>query len=100
MGNGHPMGAVVFTEEIAKSFENGLEFFSSFGGNPVSCEIGLAVLEAIENDGLQENAKTTGRYLLDEFRKIQEDNNVDGEGIIGEVRGSGLFIGIEIVEDK
>ena len=99
MGNGHPMGAVVFTEEIAKSFENGLEFFSSFGGNPVSCEIGLAVLEAIENDGLQENASTTGRFLLDEFRKIQEDNNVDGEGIIGEVRGSGLFIGIEIVKN-
>jgi len=99
MGNGHPMGAVVFTDEIAESFENGLEFFSSFGGNPVSCEIGLAVLEAIENDGLQENAKTTGRYLLDEFFKIQEENNAEGKGIIGDVRGSGLFMGIEIVKD-
>jgi 4-aminobutyrate aminotransferase-like enzyme len=99
MGNGHPMGAVVFTDEIAESFENGLEFFSSFGGNPVSCEIGLAVLETIENDGLQENAKTTGRFLLDEFFKIQEENNADGKGIIGNVRGSGLFMGIEIVKD-
>ena len=94
MGNGHPMGAVVFTDEIAESFNNGLEFFSSFGGNPVSCETGLAVLDAIEDEKLQENAKTVGEFLLGELEIIRRDSEV-----IGDVRGRGLFIGIEIVSD-
>jgi 4-aminobutyrate aminotransferase-like enzyme len=99
MGNGHPMGAVVFTEEIAASFDNGLEFFSSFGGNPVSCEIGLAVLDAIENDRLQENALITGKYLIQELMKLQSEEG-PGKKIIGDIRGAGLFIGIEIVKDR
>jgi 4-aminobutyrate aminotransferase-like enzyme/Ser/Thr protein kinase RdoA (MazF antagonist) len=70
MGNGHPMGAVVCTEAIARSFETGMEFFSSFGGNPVSCEIGLAVLEVIEEEGLQENARVVGDFLLNELQAI------------------------------
>ena len=100
MGNGHPMGAVVFTGDIAKSFENGLEFFSSFGGNPVSCEIGIAVLDAIEKDHLQENAHRTGDYLLQELYKIQEENRRSGIDILGDIRGTGLFLGIEIVKDS
>ncbi|NHF60070.1 aminotransferase class III-fold pyridoxal phosphate-dependent enzyme [Flavobacteriaceae bacterium TP-CH-4] len=94
MGNGHPIGAVVTTTGIAESFDNGLEFFSSFGGNPVSCAIGLAVLQVIEEEGLQQHAKETGDYLkslLDELKRHYPQ--------IADVRGSGMFLGIEI-EDK
>ncbi len=94
MGNGHPIGAVVCTEEIASSFENGVEFFSSFGGNPVSCAIGLAVLDVIEKEGLQQNAQTVGNYYLKLFRELQQDFPC-----IGDVRGSGLFIGVELVQE-
>jgi 4-aminobutyrate aminotransferase-like enzyme/aminoglycoside phosphotransferase (APT) family kinase protein len=93
MGNGHPMGAVVCTEEIAESFSKGVEFFSSFGGNPVSCEIGLAVLEVIEEEGLQENARIVGDYYLELFRELQKNHSC-----IGDVRGSGLFLGVELVK--
>jgi ethanolamine-phosphate phospho-lyase len=69
MGNGHPMGAVVVTEAIANSFENGLEFFSSFGGNPVSCAIGEAVLDVIATEGLQQKALETGTYLKEAWQR-------------------------------
>lgn len=93
MGNGHPIGAVVTTSEIAKSFSNGLEFFSSFGGNPVSCAIGAAVLEVIENEKLQEHAKKTGNYLIKLLKNLQEKHPQ-----LADVRGSGLFIGVELVQ--
>jgi 4-aminobutyrate aminotransferase-like enzyme len=93
IANGHPMGAVVCTEEIAKSFENGMEFFSSFGGNPVSCEIAWAVLEVIEEEELQQNAKIVGDYLLQELSR--HASRVTGH--VSSVRGSGLFLGIEFV---
>lgn len=93
MGNGHPMGAIVCTEAIAESFSKGVEFFSSFGGNPVSCAIGLAVLEVIEEEGLQENAKIVGDYYLELFRDLKKNHSC-----IGDVRGSGLFIGVELVK--
>jgi len=95
MGNGHPMGAVVVTDEIAESFELGVEFFSSFGGNPVSCAIGKAVLEVIEEEKLQENAKDVGDYYQLLLKELQSRYNV-----IGDVRGSGLFIGVEIVKEN
>lgn len=95
MGNGHPMGAVVCTDEIAEAFNNGMEFFSSFGGNPVSCAIGQAVLEVIEEEKLQQNAKTVGDYYLQELRKLQQKYEY-----IGDVRGSGLFIGFEFVKNR
>ncbi|MCK5821456.1 MAG: aminotransferase class III-fold pyridoxal phosphate-dependent enzyme [Bacteroidales bacterium] len=88
IANGHPMGAIVCSDEIAKSFETGMEFFSSFGGNPVSCEIAMAVLEVIEDEGLQEHARKVGEFLLSEIKSL-----------ILEVRGSGLFLGIEFVKD-
>ena len=91
MANGHPIGAVVTTTKIAKSFDNGLEFFSSFGGNPVSCAIGEAVLDVIENEGLQQHAKIIGDYLIG----ILEDLKSKYSEII-DIRGNGLFIGIEI----
>ena len=93
MGNGHPMGAVVCTQEIAESFESGVEFFSSFGGNPVSCAIGLAVLEVIEEEGLQENAQIVGGYYKSLFMELKEKH-----ACIGDVRGSGLFLGVDLVK--
>ena len=92
MGNGHPMGAVVTTRAIGDAFNNGMEFFSSFGGNPVSCVIGSAVLDIIENEKLQDQAKNSGKHFFERMKTIQTKYN-----IIGDVRGSGLFLGIEIV---
>jgi 4-aminobutyrate aminotransferase-like enzyme len=95
MGNGHPMGAVVCTDEIAEAFNNGMEFFSSFGGNPVSCAIGKTVLDVIEEEQLQKNAKIVGDYYIEELKKLQQKYEC-----IGDVRGSGLFIGFEFVKNR
>ena len=95
IGNGHPMAAVVTTREIAASFNNGMEYFNTFGGNPVSCAVGLAVLDVIERDNLRQNALQVGDYLVERFRGMQERYEV-----IGDVRGKGLFLGIELVTDR
>ncbi len=95
IGNGHPMSAVVTTREVADSFNNGMEYFNTFAGNPVSCAVGLAVLDAIERDRLRDNALSIGNYLLDGFRRMQERFDT-----IGDVRGLGLFLGIELVTDR
>ncbi len=92
IANGHPMGAVITTDEVVERFETGMEFFSSFGGNPVSCAAALAVLETIEEEKLVENARDVGDYWLSELRNIQLSDQR-----IGDVRGSGLFIGVEMV---
>ena len=94
IGNGHPMAAVVTTREIAESFANGMEFFSTFGGNPVSAAVGLAVLDVIEEEGLQERAGRVGRYLDEGFRQLQARHPE-----IGDVRGAGMFLGVELVRD-
>ena len=94
MANGHPMGAVVTTTEIADSFGLGVEFFSSFGGNPVSCAMGQAVLQVIEEESLQENARIVGNYYKSLLMELL--NQFPG---VGDVRGSGLFLGVEIVKD-
>jgi 4-aminobutyrate aminotransferase-like enzyme len=95
MGNGHPIGAVVTTDEIAASFENGIEFFSSFGGNPVSCAIGQSVLDVLDVEGLANNADEVGQYLLVLLKILVEKHEV-----CGDARGEGLFLGLELVEDK
>ena len=95
IGNGHPMGAVVTTPEIAASFANGMEYFNTFGGNPVSCAVGLAVLDVIRDEGLQQNALATGDYLLAGLRELAARHD-----IIGDVRGLGLFLGFELVRDR
>ena len=92
-GNGHPLAIVACTQEVAKGFANGLEFFNTFGGNPVSCAIGSAVLEVIEAQKLQENAKIVGGFLLEELKKLQHK-----QPIIADVRGTGFFIGIELCD--
>lgn len=95
IANGHPMGAVVATSEIAASFEKGVEFFSSFGGNPVSCAIASSVMDVIEKERLQENAKEVGDHYKALFKELQKSFPC-----IGDVRGAGLFLGIEIVKPE
>ncbi len=95
IGNGHPVGAVVTTREIAKSFANGMEYFNTFGGNPVSCAVGLAVLDVIRDEELQENAREVGAYFVESLRMLG-----DRHLMIGDVRGLGLFVGVELVRDR
>ena len=95
IGNGHPIGAVITTSKIADAFNNGMEYFSTFGGNPVSCAIGISVLVVIAEEGLQEHALDVGNYLLNGLR-----DNIAPFPIIGDIRGSGLFVGVECVRDK
>lgn len=94
IGNGHPLSAVVTTKEIADQFNNGMEYFNSYGGNPVSCAIGEAVLDVIEDEGLQENAEIVGSFLIEELFKLQSKYT-----FIGQIRGQGLFIGIELISN-
>ena len=94
IGNGHPMAAVVTTPEIAESFVTGMEYFNTFGGNPVSCAIGLAVLDVIEEEGLQQHARVLGEQFLAGFREMAPRHP-----LVGDVRGLGLFLGIELVRD-
>ncbi|MCB9079723.1 MAG: aminotransferase class III-fold pyridoxal phosphate-dependent enzyme [Anaerolineaceae bacterium] len=94
IGNGHPMAAVITTPEIAESFANGMEYFNTFGGNPVSCATGLAVLDVIEAEHLQENALKVGRRLLAGLEQLGPKHR-----LIGDVRGLGLFVGIELILD-
>lgn len=95
IGNGHPMAAVVTTPEIAGAFANGMEFFSSFGGNPVSTAVGMAVLDVIEDEGLQAKALAAGNHLKSRLALLAERHP-----LIGDVRGEGLFLGVELVRDR
>jgi 4-aminobutyrate aminotransferase-like enzyme len=92
IGNGHPLAAVITTKEIADSFDNGMEYFSTFGGNPVSCAIGLAVLDVMKDENLQENALKVGSKLQEGLEDLKSKYD-----LIGDVRGLGLFIGVELV---
>ena len=93
IGNGHPLAAVVTTREIADAFNNGMEYFNTFGGNPVSCAIGMAVLDVIENEGLQDHALEVGTGLLESLGELKSEFES-----VGDVRGSGFFLGIELVK--
>jgi 4-aminobutyrate aminotransferase-like enzyme len=94
IGNGHPIGAVITTRAIAQSFDNGMEFFSTFGGNNVSCAIGLSVLEVVQDEKLQSHALEVGERLLKGFRDLQQRHE-----LIRDLRGSGLFLGVELMKD-
>ena len=95
LGNGHPLAAVVTTRAIADAFDNGMEFFSTFGGNTVSCAVGLAVLDVMHDEGLQAHALRVGDRMLSQLRSLASDHD-----LIGDVRGSGLFLGIELVKNR
>ena len=95
IGNGYPIGAVITTAEIAASFDNGMEFFSTFGGSTVSCAIGDEVLKVVHEENLQAHALKVGDDLLEKLRQLQSQRS-----LIGDVRGSGLFVGVELVSDR
>ena len=129
IGNGHPVGAVVTTKEIAEKFSAaGIEYFNTvsnscieltviitntleiishfictcnllillqYGGNPVSMAIADSVLSVLEDEGLQENARVVGDYLIEGLKKLQKKHSC-----IGDVRGSGLYMGVELVKDR
>jgi 4-aminobutyrate aminotransferase-like enzyme/Ser/Thr protein kinase RdoA (MazF antagonist) len=95
IGNAFPLAAVVTTPEIAASFDNGMEFFSTYGGNPVACAAGLAVLDVVRDEQLQQNALTVGSAWMRELQSLQAQFP-----ILGDVRSSGLFLGLDLVDDR
>jgi 4-aminobutyrate aminotransferase-like enzyme len=95
MGNGHPLAAVVTTEEVADNFDNGMEYFNTYGGNPVSCAVGRAVLRVIDKEGLMAHAAEVGSHLIAGLQALQSRHEV-----IGDIRGRGLFAGVELVGDR
>jgi 4-aminobutyrate aminotransferase-like enzyme len=95
VGNGFPLGVVITTKAIATSFANGMEYFNTFGGNPVACQVGLAVLKVLDDERLQQNALRVGAYMMERFRALQRSHSC-----IGDVRGLGLFVGVELVVDR
>jgi 4-aminobutyrate aminotransferase-like enzyme/Ser/Thr protein kinase RdoA (MazF antagonist) len=95
MGNGHPVAAVITRAEIAERFGKETEFFSTFGGNPVACEAGLAVLDVIENEGLVANATAMGARLVEGVKGLAERH-----ALIGDVRSFGLLLGVDLVRDR
>ncbi len=95
MGNGHPIAATIASSELIDEFSTHSHYFNTFGGNPVSCAAGLAVLDVIEQEDLQQNALTTGQYLTDGLATLAEKH-----AAIGDIRGSGLFKVVELVTDR
>lgn len=92
IGNGHPLGVVATTREIADSFDNGIEFFSTFGGSTQSCRIGKEVLDIVDEEGLQENARMMGARLILGLTALEQKYDC-----VGDVRGMGLFVGLELI---
>ncbi len=95
IGNGHPMAAVVTTREIADAFDTGMKYFNTFGGNPVSCAVGTAVLDEIAEEDLQARARATGAHFKEALLAV-----ADRHEIIGDVRGRGMYLGVELVRDR
>ena len=95
IGNGHPIGVVVTTRAVADAFAQGPEFFSTFGGSTLSCRLGQAVLDIVDAEGLQDNAREMGARLLEGLRGLQARH-----AAIGDVRGRGLFVGVDLVRDR
>jgi 4-aminobutyrate aminotransferase-like enzyme/Ser/Thr protein kinase RdoA (MazF antagonist) len=95
IGNCFPLAAVVTTPQVAASFHNGMEFFSTYGGNPVSCAAGLAVLDVLQDEELQANALRVGNYFMQTLHELQLRHP-----LIGDVRGLGLFLGVDLVTDR
>jgi 4-aminobutyrate aminotransferase-like enzyme len=95
MGNGHPIAGLALSKPLAESFNNGMEFFSSYGANPVACAAGLAVLDVLLESDLQSNSAILGAYLKDQLETMAMDFDQ-----LGEVRGEGLFLGVDIIQDS
>ena len=95
MGNGHPIAVVMARRDIVDAFYARDRYFNTFAGNPVSCAVGLAVLDVVQNENLRENARRVGAKLKQRLREL-----ADRHAIIGDVRGQGLLVGVELVEDR
>ncbi|NKB38461.1 MAG: aminotransferase class III-fold pyridoxal phosphate-dependent enzyme [Gammaproteobacteria bacterium] len=95
MGNGHPLAGLVARADLVNDFRKEVMYFNTFGGNPVQCAVGMAVLDVIEKENLQENSKLVGEYIRKGLRKLKDKHE-----IIGDVRGHGLFNGLELVKDR
>lgn len=95
VGNGHPLAAVIARRDIAAAFDNGMEYFNTFGGNPVSCAVGLAVLDVLRDERLQQNAFRVGGRLLEGLKSF-----VGKYDMVADARGAGLFLGLELVSDR
>lgn len=95
MGNGHPVAGVAARADLVNEFRERVMYFNTFGGNPVQCAAGMAVLDVIEEENLQQNALRVGDYIRDGLRGLQDQYE-----LIGDVRGHGLFIGAELVADR
>ena len=95
MGNGHPVAGVVAATDLVNDFRNDVMYFNTFGGNPVSCAVAQAVLDVLQEEQLAENAEDVGAYLRSGLRGLQQRHD-----ILGDVRGPGLFIGVELVMDR
>jgi 4-aminobutyrate aminotransferase-like enzyme len=95
MGNGHPLAAAVCRSDLGNEFREKVMYFNTFGGNPVSCAVGLAVLNIIEEENLIENARQVGKYIKEGL-----DNLADQFDLIGDVRGKGLIFAVELVTDR
>jgi alanine-glyoxylate transaminase/(R)-3-amino-2-methylpropionate-pyruvate transaminase len=93
IGNGFPLAAVVTRSEIAQALTNSMHF-NTFGGNPLACAVGIAVLDVIQEEQLQENSLEIGTYLLQQLEKLKSKYS-----IIGDVRGKGLMIGLELIKN-
>tara|TARA_R110002049_G_scaffold44333_6_gene130156 strand:- start:8894 stop:11911 length:3018 start_codon:yes stop_codon:yes gene_type:complete len=95
IGNGHPIGVVITTPEVAAAFAQGPEFFSTFGGSTLSCRVGKTVLDIVDDEGLMQNADAMGKRLMVGLQAL-----ADKHALIGDLRGMGLFIGVELVNDR
>jgi 4-aminobutyrate aminotransferase-like enzyme len=95
IGNGFPLGAVVTRPEVAAAFDNGMEYFNTFGGTQAACAVGLAVLDVMRDEGLQAHALEVGARLKRGLEAVMADFP-----IVGDVRGLGLFLGVELVSDR
>jgi 4-aminobutyrate aminotransferase-like enzyme len=95
MGNGFPVAAVITRSDVVDAFADRTGFFSTFGGNPVACAAALAVLSVIQDEGLMVNAADVGAYLLEQIGELATRH-----ALIGDVRGRGLMVGVELVKDR
>jgi 4-aminobutyrate aminotransferase-like enzyme len=95
LGNGHPLAAVVTTPQVAASFLTGMEYFNTFGGNPVSARVGLAVLDVVADERLQARAGELGGRMLAGLQELASRHE-----LVGDVRGTGLFVGVQLVGDR
>lgn len=96
MGNGYPVACVATSRELSDAFATGPSYFNTFGGGTAACASALAVLKVMDSQGLQQHAHEVGKYMLERLKALRDRF----PSILGDIRGRGLFIGIEVVSSK